>query len=321
MWPLTSGAKAPTTSRTAAGKTLTPRTISMSSVRPTQRTRGPVRPHAHGVVLTSTWSRVRKRSSGAARWRRWVSTSSPVAPSRSSQRRAGRGVDQLRVDEAASAEMHAVLLLALAPQRDADVADAHRLGDPRAPAVLELRPERRLAAARLARDQHAPDAGAAQVVPRSRPSIGGVRRRQRGRLGLEQLDRAHQPLAVAGADRDVAEADALERGERGAGDERAGVVGRHDALAGRDAGRRVAAGGAGDPVLDVGGGQRDVARRPGRAARRVDAHDLRRASRRGARRSGSPACTWRRSSSFSSAAARRCRPARRASLRRASFSR
>src|SRR5215213_3288186 len=79
--PLTSGAKPPTTSRMAEGNTLTPRTISMSSVRPMQRTRGPGRPHGHGVARTSTWSRVRKRSSGAARWRRWLSTSSPVAPS------------------------------------------------------------------------------------------------------------------------------------------------------------------------------------------------------------------------------------------------
>ena len=50
MWPLTSGAKALTTSRTAEGKTFTPRTMSMSSVRPMQRTRGPVRPHGHGLV-------------------------------------------------------------------------------------------------------------------------------------------------------------------------------------------------------------------------------------------------------------------------------
>ena len=52
MWPLTSGANALTTSRTADGKTLTPRTISMSSVRPMQRTRGPVRPQGHGLVRT-----------------------------------------------------------------------------------------------------------------------------------------------------------------------------------------------------------------------------------------------------------------------------
>ena len=65
--PLTAGANSPTTSRTAAGKTLTPRTISMSSVRPRHRIRGAVRPQAHGDVRTTTWSRVRNRSSGAAR--------------------------------------------------------------------------------------------------------------------------------------------------------------------------------------------------------------------------------------------------------------
>src|SRR3954453_7325649 len=81
MLPLTAGADDPTTSRTAEGKTLTPRTISMSSVRPMQRTRGAVRPQAHRLVHRRTWSRVRKRSSGAARCARCVSTSSPVTPS------------------------------------------------------------------------------------------------------------------------------------------------------------------------------------------------------------------------------------------------
>ena len=117
MCPLTSGANPLTTSRTADGKTFTPRTISMSSVRPMQRTAGAVRPHAQGLVQTSTWSRVRKRSSGAARWRRCVSTSSPVAPSSSSTCLAGLRVDQLGMDEAACAEVHPVLLLALAPER------------------------------------------------------------------------------------------------------------------------------------------------------------------------------------------------------------
>ena len=80
------------------------------------------------------------------------------------------GVDQLGVDEAARAEVHAVLLLALAPERHADVADAHRLGDPRAPALLELRAEGRLAAARLARHEHALDARPARSKPLGGPS-------------------------------------------------------------------------------------------------------------------------------------------------------
>ena len=46
--PLTCGANAATTSRSADGKTLTPRTISMSSVRPMQRIRGAVRPQPQG---------------------------------------------------------------------------------------------------------------------------------------------------------------------------------------------------------------------------------------------------------------------------------
>ena len=158
---------------------MTPRTISMSSVRPMQRTRGPVRPHGHGVVRTLTWSRVRNRSSGAAWCRRWVSTSSPVAPSVSSAGRARLGVDQLRVDEAARAEVHAVLLLALAPERGADVADAHRLGDAGAPALLEPRAERRLAAARLAGDEQAHDARRCAGRGRDRRPTRAGRRRTR----------------------------------------------------------------------------------------------------------------------------------------------
>ena len=146
------GAKPPTTSRTADGKTLTPRTISMSSVRPMQRTRGPVRPQGHGLVRTSTWSRVRNRSSGAARWRRWVSTSSPAAPSLDLHRRAAGRIDQLRrARTRARRDACPSCALALAPERDADVPDPHRLGDPRAPARLEPGAERRLASAGLAR--------------------------------------------------------------------------------------------------------------------------------------------------------------------------
>src|SRR5947209_3980845 len=83
MCPLTSGAKLLTTSRTADGNTFTPRTISMSSVLPMHRTRGPVRPHGQSSIRSVTWSRVRNRSSGAAWCCRWVSTSSPEAPSSS----------------------------------------------------------------------------------------------------------------------------------------------------------------------------------------------------------------------------------------------
>ena len=52
-----------------------------------------------------------------ARWRRWVSTSSPAAPSSTSIAAPRLRVDQLGVDEPARAEVHPVLMLALAPQR------------------------------------------------------------------------------------------------------------------------------------------------------------------------------------------------------------
>ena len=77
------------------------------------------------------------------------------------------GFDQLGVDEAARAQVHSVLLLALPPERHADVADAHRLGDPRAPAVFELRPEGRLAAAGLTRHEDALDARPPEIDSRS----------------------------------------------------------------------------------------------------------------------------------------------------------
>src|SRR3954470_7139856 len=193
------------------------------------------------------------------------------------ERIARAGVDQLGVDVVARPEVHAVLRLALAPQRHADVADPHRLGDPCAPAFLERAAERGLGAAGLPGDEDVPHARRAQVhaaLGRPLDEVGGVRWGQHGGLRLEQLDGPHQALGVAGADGDVAEADPLERGGGGARRERAGVVRRDDALAGLDARRRVAARGALDPVVEVRRRQRDVARRAGRAARRVDADDV-----------------------------------------------
>ena len=128
-----------------------------------QRTRGPVRPHGHGLVRTLdvvARAEAQQRRGAVAQVREHELAGRAVLHR---DRGAGLGVDQLGVDEAARAEVHAVLLLALAPQRDADVADAHRLGHARAPALLELRAERRLAAAGLAGDEHALDARAAQV--------------------------------------------------------------------------------------------------------------------------------------------------------------
>ena len=104
--------------------------------------------------------------------------------------------------------------------------------------------------------------------------MGGVRRRQDDRLRPELLDRAEQPVGAAGADGDVAEAEPLEGCERGAGGERTGVVRGDDLLARGYPGGGVAPRGPGDPVVEVAGRQRHVTRRPGRAARGVDAHEL-----------------------------------------------
>ena len=251
MLPLTAGAKAPTTSRTADGKTLTPRTISMSSVRPMQRIRGPVRPQAHGLIRTSTWSRVRKRSSGAARWRRWVSTSSPVAPSASSSAAPvsgsiSSGWTKPRAPRCIpSWSSHS-------PQSETPMSPIPIASVTFAPQPSSsLRAERRLAAAGLARDEDALHARAAQVdSPFGRPLERG-RRHTTGvstaASGSEQLDRGDQPLGVAGADRDVAEPDPLERAEAPR-PRRTGRRCRSRRSARRRRPRgRVAAGGAGRP--------------------------------------------------------------------------
>jgi hypothetical protein len=187
-------------------------------------------------------------------------------------RRAGTRVDELGVHEAPGAEVHPVLRLALAPQGHADVPDPHRLGDPRPPAGFEHAAERGLAAARLAGHEDAADARAGEVGRLH--DVCRVRGREHHRVGAKALDRLQQPLRAAAPHRDVAGADAVERRQGGARGERPGVVGRDDALAGGEAGRRVAARGAGHPVVEVGGRERDGARRAGRAARGVDADDL-----------------------------------------------
>ena len=139
--------------------------------------------------------------------------------------------------------MHPVLLLALAPERDPDVADSHRLGDASSPARLEPRPEGRLAPSRLTGDEHPLDAALPEIdaaLGRRLEQMGGIRRSEHRGFGPQKADRKEQALGVARADRDVAEPDPIERRERSAGDERAGVVRRDDSLAGRDPGRGVA---------------------------------------------------------------------------------
>ncbi len=143
--------------------------------------------------------------------------------------------------------------------------------------MLEVGAEGRLAATRLSGDEHPLDARTGEVeAPLASPlqEIGGIGRSQHRRFRPQLLDRAHQPVGVARPDRNVAAADAVERGERRPRHERPGVVGRDDALAGCDARGGVASRRARDPVLQVAGGEGDVARRAGRATRRVDPHDL-----------------------------------------------
>ena len=192
-------------------------------------------------------------------------------------RRTALGIDQLGVHESPCPQVHAVLRLALPPQRHADVADAHRLRHARAPALLEHPPERWLAAARFARHQHPLDARPGQVDAATGcplDQVGGIGGSQHRRLWPEPLDRLHQSLGVAGADGDVAESDPLERGQRSAGHERPRVVGRHDPLAGLDTRRGIAARRPRDPVVEITRGQRDVAGRTGGTTGRVDADDL-----------------------------------------------
>ena len=186
-------------------------------------------------------------------------------------------LDQLGVDEPARPQVHAVLLFALSPERSADVSDSHHLGDPRAPALFELRPKGRLAAAGLTCHEHSLDARPREIYIALRSpldEVSGIRGCEHRGLRPKQLDRSNQALGVSRPDWNVAEADTVERGKRRTGHERAGVVGRDDALAGGDARSRVAARRAGHPVLEIARRQRDVGGRPGGAARRVDPHDL-----------------------------------------------
>src|SRR5690606_22554368 len=81
IMPFTLGENWPITDWIADGNTFTPRTINMSSLRPTISIRNPVRPQEQGDVYTLIMSPVRYRNSGQA-WRsRWVNAYSPCTPS------------------------------------------------------------------------------------------------------------------------------------------------------------------------------------------------------------------------------------------------
>ena len=181
------------------------------------RTRGPVRPHAaraHPDVDVVARTEAQERCCPVLEVRQDELAGGAVFQR---DRGAGLRVDQLGVDEAARAQVHPVLLFALAPQRHADVADAHRLGDLRAPAVLELCAEGGLAASGLAGHEHSRDARLSELdtaLRRPFDEVRGVRGREHHGVRPEELDREHQSLGVPGPYRNVREPDALERGER-----------------------------------------------------------------------------------------------------------
>ena len=113
------------TAAICAGKTLMPRTTTMSSLRPTIRKRGAVRPQRAGPVPVSRMiSPVRKRTSGWHCRLTWVSTSSPRSPSRQGSSGPGRGIDQLGMQHVQRHEMQVVVELALAREIAEDIGDA-----------------------------------------------------------------------------------------------------------------------------------------------------------------------------------------------------
>ena len=107
-----------------------------------------------------------------------------------------------------------------------------------APHPFELRPEGRLAATGPPATSTRSTLEPAQIdVPFRRPldQMGRIGRREHdGRAA--RLDRPQQSPRVAGADRNVAQADPVEGGQRSARHEWPRVVGADDALAGGDAG-------------------------------------------------------------------------------------
>ena len=241
-----------------------------------QRTRSAPRPHAHGCgvdhdAVAAAEAQHRHR---LADQRRVDELALGAVLER--QRLVGLGVDQLDVDVRVAAEVHAGLLLALAPQRGRDVGDAHRLAHRGAERLLDRVPGRVLAAARLAGDREDAHAELARLEVALAAPVGEVERvgrRAAERLGAEALERLDQPLGVAAPDRDDRGADALPGVEHRARHERARVVGEDGALTGGDARRGVGARADVGPRREVGVGDRDVGRVAGGAARRVDAPD------------------------------------------------
>ena len=215
MTPVTAGANSLTTSRTAEGKTLTPRTISMSSVRPMQRTRGAVRPQAQRPdaqphVIAGAEAQQRRRAVdemgehelalGAVDDRLRLRRSSGSISSKCTKPRPLKCMPAF-----ASHSPHSETEMSPMP-----IASVTLAPQP----ASSLRPHRRLAAAGFARDHHPLDAGARQIhaaLARPFDEMQRIGRRHRDDGRFQELDRRHQPLGVSGADRDMAEARAGRR--------------------------------------------------------------------------------------------------------------
>ena len=191
MTPLTAGAKPATTSRTARREEVDPahdqHVVGAPDAAHPRRGAAAgagARPHPHMVAAAEAQERRRPVAQvGIDELALRAVLERP--------RRAGLRVDQLHMHEAAPGEVHPRLRLALAPERDRDVADPHRLGDLRPPGRLEPRraaPARRRPARR--RRAAAPTLEPARSIPRAVGRLRQVQRigrRQRHRVGRERL--------------------------------------------------------------------------------------------------------------------------------------
>ena len=189
MWPLTSGLEAAHDLAHRRREDVHAGTISMSSVRPMQRRRSPVRPQGHGLVGTLDWSRVWSRSNGAARCRRCLSTSSPLAPSSraTAARWPGRSAPGARSRARRDASRPAPRTRPSARRR------CRRPPSPPSPShpspLSSVPPERLLAAAGLTGHEHALDARPREVDAALRcalDQIGRVGGREHGGFGPQR---------------------------------------------------------------------------------------------------------------------------------------
>src|SRR5690606_34604211 len=141
----------------------------------------------------------------------------------------------------------------------------------------ELCAHRRFAAAQFSRNENAFDAAGREVHAAFLAPLGQMQRvgwRAGQGLRFQERHGRHQPFSVAGANRDMAESKALEGIKCRAGDEWPGIVGGDHPITRLYARGRVAARRRAHPVLQITGGQGNVAWRSRRSARRIDADEL-----------------------------------------------